>query len=38
MIGNSAGGANASSTDTSAGNGNLRTDNLLSRVSMTYKF
>jgi hypothetical protein len=38
VIGNSAGGNAASTTDTSAGAGNLRTDNLMSRVSMTYRF
>ena len=38
VIGNSASGAAASGTDTSEGAGNLRTDNLMSRVSMTYRF
>ncbi len=40
VIGNSAAlaGAAPTSTDTSGGNGNLRTDNLMSRVSMTYRF
>lgn len=38
VIGNSAAGAAASSDNTSGGNGNLRSDNLMSRVSMTYKF
>ncbi len=38
VIGNSNAGANASATDTSAGQGNLRSDNLMSRVSLTYKF
>lgn len=37
VIGNSI-GAGAASDDTSAGTGNLRTDNLMSRVSMTYRF
>jgi len=38
VIGNSAAGAGATAADTSVGNGNLRTDNLMSRVSMTYRF
>ena len=40
VIGNSAAGAAPTGTvgDTSVGNGNLRTDNLMSRVSMTYRF
>jgi hypothetical protein len=37
VIGNSLGGA-AVSSSTSGGTGNLRTDNLMSRVSMTYRF
>ncbi len=37
LVGNNTGGA-AASTDTSRGNGTLRTDNLMSRVSATYKF
>lgn len=37
VVGNSTGGADGSG-DTSVGNGNLRTDNLMSRVSMTYRF
>lgn len=38
LIGNSPAGGAATATDTSVGAGNLRTDNLMSRVSMTYKF
>ena len=38
VIGNSNAGAAATANDTSAGAGNLRTDNLMSRVSMTYRF
>jgi len=39
MISNDADGNGAAQSDnTSAGNGNLRTDALMSRVSMTYKF
>lgn len=38
VIGNGANDANASGDNTSTGNGNLRTDNLMSRVSMTYRF
>lgn len=38
VIGNSAGGAAAAGDDTTTGTGNLRTDNLMSRVSMTYRF
>lgn len=37
VIGNSTGGA-ATGDDTASGTGNLRTDNLMSRVSMTYRF
>jgi hypothetical protein len=38
VIGNSLSGANAGGDNTATGNGNLRTDNLMSRVSMTYRF
>lgn len=38
LIGNSTDGDNASGNSTASGNGNLRTDNIMSRVSMTYKF
>ena len=38
MIGNNSDGSANSGNDTSAGNGTLRTDSLLSRVSATYRF
>lgn len=38
LIGNSTDGNNATGQSTDNGNGNLRTDNIMSRVSMTYKF
>jgi hypothetical protein len=37
MVGNNATGT-TTGDDTSAGNGTLRTDSLLSRVSATYRF
>lgn len=38
LISTGGAGGDATGTDTSAGNGNLRTDNLMSRVSMIYRF
>ena len=38
VIGNGVDGDNASGNNTSTGKGNLRTDNLMSRVSMTYNW
>lgn len=38
VIGNSVDGDSASGETTATGTGNLRTDNLMSRVSMTYRF
>lgn len=38
VIGNSADGTGATGETTATGTGNLRTDNLMSRVSMTYRF
>jgi hypothetical protein len=38
VVGNSLSGANATGDNTATGTGNLRLDNLMSRVSMTYRF
>ncbi len=38
LISTGGAGADATGADTSGGNGNLRTDNLMSRVSMIYRF
>ena len=38
VIGNNTGAASAPGENTAAGNGQLRTDSLMSRVSMTYRF
>jgi hypothetical protein len=38
VIGNGVDNANASGDNTATGNGNVRTDNLMSRVSTTYRF